>query len=162
MIDFEKEPANIPASDAKFGHNVGLSTRVPAAWVRQIEEYIKDRDLPYFNKADFVRDAVFKHLKFIQDWGDKPHNSAYYGIAALVRNQLNDHTREEFDKLKGILDKNIRVYLELEDRKQAKLYLSSTLHSMEKMPSSFWKDKYLKETKKQYAGLIGEVTAEVI
>jgi hypothetical protein len=156
VIDLEHEPANIPASDDK-GHNVGLSTRVPAAWLRQIDDALKNRDLPYFNKADFVRDAVFKHLKFITDWTGDSHNSDYYGIAALVQNQLSDKTHEEFDKLMAIMDKNILTYTSLGDARQASQYLNSTLHAMDKMPDSYWKGLYIKKIKEKYAGLLGMV-----
>lgn len=153
MHDLEREPANIPASDEK-GHNVGLSTRVPASWLRQIEQLIKSNQLPYFNKADFVRDAVFKHLKFLTDWGDKPHTSAYYGIAAVVQNQLADQTKSEFDKLMQILDKNVAMYLSAGDPKQAGICAAQTLQAIKRMPESYWRDKYAKKVEDAYGGLV--------
>jgi len=157
----EDEPANVPtcvkASDDK-GHNVGISTRVPSEWVRHIDTLMKDRDLPYFNRGDLIRDAVFKHLKFLSDWGDEQHHSAYYSISALVRSQLADKTHEEFEKLMGIVEKNVTAYLELGDKDQAKRYVTKIVHLIERMPNTYWKDVYYIRLHKKYPGLLGLVS----
>lgn len=153
MQDLIKEPALIPASDDK-GHNVSLSTRVPSTWVREIDTLIKERDLPYLNKSDFVRDAVFKHLRFCEDWGEQEHSCTYYRIVSLVKLHTEDHTREEFEKMVGILDRNVKVFLDDGNSEQAGRCVKGVVYALRGMPDGYWKNKYLGMLEEKYAGLI--------
>lgn len=153
MHDIHNEPANIPLNQKavdKQGHSVGVSTRVPASWIRQIDWLIKEKDLPYFHKADFLRDALFKHLRFIEDWGDKPHNSSYYRIAALVKELLEDKEQEEFEKLLEIVDKRMHVYAEIKDVDEARKYIGRVLSSVRSMPDTYWQRLYLRKLEDKY------------
>jgi hypothetical protein len=108
---------------------------------------------PYRNRGDLVRHALIRHLHWLERI-HKPINSvtgALDAMNALLReNEFHLEMREFFNALA----KQIDDLMKHQEQPAARRLLLRTIRSIEGMPDSYWKDRYLTTLQTQHRDLL--------
>ena len=138
-------------------HSAPLSVRVPPDWLRQIDTIVKYKKLPYCNRGDFVRDAIYKHFNYLEQLEEIP-NSVFGKIQAM-QDMIEETRRQQgFESVIKSLEERVDYFLQENARQEAVKYVLRVLQYANEIPEGYWKIKFVTKIKNRYAGLLKSAT----
>lgn len=150
MKDDSKE-FQIPAGDAK-GHSVRKAFRMNPQMDMQIEMILGSKKFPYRTEGEFLRHAVFLHLRWIREQAEIP-NSILPQIEAIVEMVRIQEGNAQFGDVIAKIVNTVEVLIKGGHKSKASELVDDVLVQVEKIKDSYWRDKYRREVIK----LLGHV-----
>jgi len=159
--EYEQEVVNLsefkqPSSDTK-GHSERLSqTRVHPSTARQVGEIIQSSIWPYKTTTDFIRHAIYRHIKWLDSIGPiQFHDTAVDAVRDILREEDEHRTfLDSMEKLKSEIDFHVSNGRD----EHAKKILARIQSHISLMPDEeSWKAIYQKELDEKFGHLLEEM-----
>jgi len=142
----------IGGSDDK-GHSAPLPTRVPPDWLRQIDTMLKNLQIPYQNRADFVRDAIARHLEFVEAWSNKD-GSILGKIKSMMDLIEEERCQQGFEGVLVNLRERVGYFKQKNAPREAIRCVLKILQYVEDMNEGHWKDTFAGLLRNEYSDLL--------
>ena len=149
---YRNEPTIIPASDDQ-GHNAQIMVRVPPEWLRQMDVISKESKFPYANRGDIVRDAIYRHFIWLEEYHEVP-GSTLHKIQAMLDVIEEARSQQGFEKVLAKLEERVQYFSTKGARGEAVKCVLRILGYVGDMPEGHWRDQFKKEIRERYAGLL--------
>jgi dynactin complex subunit len=148
-IDIDEVIRIIPAS-GKSGKDkdndnadsgMKVSVHVPTSWVRQMEILVKNQKLPYLNKGEFMRNAIWLMFQVVEQAADIQYSTL--SIINTIIDGLEHHKRQElFTRSITMLRDRVNQFsldgrLDLAAQEVEKVRMQ-----LKHIPNAYWRDKY--------------------
>lgn len=152
MGKYSNEPRLHGASDDK-GHNAKFQVRINPDWIHQMDLIIKNTNFPYVNRGELARDAIYRHLLWLESV-DSTQGSILQKIQAMVDMLEEAKTQQGFEKVIKSLEERVYYFSQKGARSEAVKYVLRVLGYIDDMPEGHWKDAFKKEIRERYSGLL--------
>lgn len=146
--DINPDEFRVSASDAK-GHSERIWGRVMPMVDRQMGEIVSKRYFPYKGKADLVRHAIDRHLKWLHTLRPMPSVMKQVEAINIILREEDDavNFREVFEKTQATA--NARIAEGHADR--ARVLIAQVSAEISLMPEeSWWKKRYEEEIEQRW------------
>lgn len=153
MGKYTDEPRLHPATDEK-GSSCKFQVRCSPDWLRQIDITIKDAEFPYVNRGEFIRDAIYRHFFWLENF-HTPTGSILQKIQSMADMLEEIRSQQGFETVLKQLEERVMYFGQKGARNEAVKYVLRTLGYVDEMPDGHWKDAFAKEIRERYAGLLG-------
>ena len=142
----------VPASDTK-GHNEKIWFRIQPGHSKALSEAAGSRSLPYRTRADVIRHAISRHLKWLDE--ECGHVSSVTALVDSINEIVRDtqfmvEYKSSFDDLSNVVSRLMceRAYGE------ARRMVYKIRADILRLPPGYWQDKYLKELGERFGHIL--------
>jgi len=139
------------ASDA-HGHGERVFCRVMPQIAQQFEVLVQSKRFPYRTKADLIRHALYRHVKWLE--GLEPVKSVMSQVDATIAVLAEEEQQHEF---RGVLEKmsaQISNHISSGAEGEARRLVLKVQALMREAPDCYWRNRYLGEIDSRWKHLI--------
>ena len=139
----------VPSQDIK-GHSERQWFRLQPGHARQLSILFESRQYPYRQKADIIRHAVVRHLRWLEANCPSPLPSVMCQVDAIMTIIRDDEFLQELRLVFERATERVSAYLSTGDRPAARRLISDIRSQIDNMPPGEWRDKYQAEIIRRY------------
>jgi len=144
----------VPVSDSQ-GHSVNQYFRCLPGHERQIVKIVSSQRFPYRTKGDLLRHALKRHLDFLEDLqGDEEIPSVTRQVDAILEILHDDEYFAEFRFAMEKLKERVAKHVADGSDPEARRLILDVIAKVHRMPSGFWRNKYLDTIKLEFGKFI--------
>lgn len=132
----------VPAKDTK-GHSERVWCRLQPGHARQISTIVEQRVFPYRQKADLIRHAIVRHLRWLESLAPIP--SVMSEVDLIMDIMREDEFATDFRRVLNTLGERIATHVAQGSEGEARRLLLKALKHVENMPDGYWRDRYKEE-----------------
>ena len=142
----------IPASDTK-GHSNREYFRCQPGHAQQINMFVQSGKFPYRTRADLIRHAVVRHLRWLHTFEAGVPNimSQVDAILEVVR---QEEMQQEFKHVINKTSETVNGLLADGADGEARRMILKVKEHVNAMPDGYWKDKYQREIGQRFDHLL--------
>lgn len=148
----------IPSADDEKGHNVTEKVCFTKTWIAQMDRIIKSVQLPFVNRGQIIRLAVYKLFSWIDIIPDKQlPKSDLAKIESMRCLLLEESYQIGFQDIIEDLAKIVKYCLSKKMQKRAIKNVLEVLHLAEEIKENDWKEHFTEYIKKTYKNLLDSI-----
>lgn len=157
IIDYSGEWI-IPNADDEKGHNAGIKVRLPKTWLPQMDRMIKYGKLPYINRDQIVRHAMFMLFTWIETIPKKCIPKSDLGRIESMRTLLIEEAMlAGFNDVMVELAKRVAFCKAKGLNRRAAKHVLEILRIAEELKEEDWRNHFVDKIKKEYKNLLDSV-----
>lgn len=158
MLALKENPTIVPVND-EHGNNAKFVVRISPAWIHQMDKLIKFQGLPYCNRGELVRDAIYRHLLWLENKeGTEIPNSIMQQIAAMTDLLEDMKIQQKFENVIETLENRVKYHSGKGAHNESVKCVLRILGYIDGMPDTHWKDYFDKTIRERYKGLLASAT----
>ncbi|MDA2934029.1 hypothetical protein MYX82_06770 [Acidobacteria bacterium AH-259-D05] len=144
----------IPAGDDR-GHSTRLQFRCSPAYGRRIDEVVQSKKFPYKTQSDFLRHALDRHLKYLNDL--EPDLGLDMARIDVI-NRIINRQREEIEFMNSIesLNRNVQDLVAKGAHQKARATLREILKQVDQIEDEYLRNSYRDEIQRRFGHLLHE------
>jgi hypothetical protein len=141
----------IPSSDA-HGHSERLFIRIQPGHDRQLSTVLASKYFPYRSKADIVKHAIIRHLKWLETLAAIPSVTAQ--VDAIIEIVREAEFQSEFDETFARVDSQVSTHITNGRLPRARALIAQVISKIDLMPDGDWKEIYRQRLLDRYGNML--------
>ena len=150
----------IPSADSR-GQSARIGTRVPPAYLHQIEVLLQSKRFPWETPSDFMRWALHAGIARASDLVDDPRlDNTRAQVAAMLAVVQEEEEHTNFSTIIDRVDKMVSDLLQARAQAPAKRAIIKLLDAARHIQDPYWRGRYEKEVLRRFGGVMATGRAE--